>query len=89
LVISDADLIHSFFRLLEENSVDPATLLIPPTSKLVHEFFHSLAPLDKIFMSLSSKFSSPSEHKSTEEKVNRFFSRLSKAVEQHQTLAKG
>lgn len=88
LVISDADLIHSFFRLLEENSVDPATLLIPPTSKLVHEFFHSLAPLDKIFMSLSSKFRSPSEPKSAEEKVNRFFSRLSKAVLQHKPLPK-
>lgn len=89
LVISDADLIHSFFRLVEENSVDPATLLMVPASKLVHEFFHSLAPLDKIFMSLSSKFRSPSERKSAEEKVNRLFSRLSKAVDQHQALAKG
>ena len=48
-----------------------------------------LAPLDKIFMSLSSKFRSPSERKSAEEKVNRLFSRLSKAVDQHKALAKG
>jgi len=126
LVISDTDLIHSFFHLVEENSIDPATLLMVSASKLVHEFFHwkidwpymnrgseakfivpqavlgkkedisgqepkqqGLAPLDKIFMSLSSKFRSPSERKSAEEKVNRLFSRLSKAVDQHQALAKG
>jgi hypothetical protein len=89
LVISDADLIHSFFRLVEENSIDPATLLVAPASQLVHEFFHSLDPLDKILVSLSCKSRSPSDRKSAEEKVNRFFSRLSKAVEQHQALAKG
>ena len=82
LVISVADLIHSFFRLVEENSIDPATLLVPPASKLVHEFFHSLAPLDKTFMSLSSQFRSPSERKSAEEKVNHLFSRLSKVVKE-------
>lgn len=80
LVISDADFIHSFFRLVEGNLIDPATLLMPAASKLVHEFFHSLAPLDAIFMSLSSKFPSPSERKSAEEKVNHLFSRLSKVV---------
>ena len=89
LVISDADLIHSFFRLVEENSIDPAALLAAPASKLVHEFFHSLAPPDKIIMSLSCEFRSPSERKSAEERVKRFFSRLSKAVQQHQALAKG
>ena len=89
LVISDADLIHSFFRLVEENSIDPATLLVAPASQLVHEFFHSLDPLDKILISLSCKSRSPSERKSAAEKVNRFFSRLSKAVERHQALAKG
>ena len=89
LVISDADLILSFFRLVEENSIDPATLLVAPASRLVHEFFHSLDPLDKILISLSCKSRSPSERKSAAEKVNRFFSRLSKAVERHQALAKG
>jgi hypothetical protein len=89
LVISDADLILSFFRLVEENSIDPATLLVAPASRLVHEFFHSLAPSDKIFMSPSCEFRSPPEPKSAEEKVKRFFSRLSKEVQQHQALAKG
>jgi hypothetical protein len=89
LVISDADLIHSFFRLVEECSIDPATLLLVPALKLVHEFFDSHTPLDKILLSLSPKFRPPSERKSAEEKVKRFFSRLSKAVKQHQALAKG
>jgi hypothetical protein len=80
LVISDADFIHSFFRLVEENLIDHATLLMPAASKLVHEFFESLAPLDEIYMSLSSKFRSPSEGKSADEKVNHLFARLSKAV---------
>jgi hypothetical protein len=40
LVISDADFIHSFFRLVAENFIDPATLLMPAPTKLVHEFFH-------------------------------------------------
>jgi hypothetical protein len=117
LVISDADFIHSFFRLVEENHIDPATLLTTPVSKLVHEFFHwkidwpyrkrgskpktfasrtvlgtkkdiyrqepeqqALAPLDQIFVSLSSTFTSPSERKSAAEKVNNLFTRLSKVV---------
>ncbi|UCG20634.1 MAG: hypothetical protein JSU80_13090 [Deltaproteobacteria bacterium] len=115
LVISDADFIYSFFRLVAENLIDPATLLMPASAKLVHEFFHwkidwpfgnsgsrptyidsravlgtkgdicsqesekqVLAPLDQIFVSLSSKFSSPSERQSAEEKVNHLFSRLCK-----------
>jgi len=119
LVISDADFIHSFFRLVEENLIDPATLLMPAPAKLVHEFFHwkidwpyrnscskpksiapgavlgikknisvkeselqALAPLDQIFVSLSSQFPSPSERKSAEEKVNHLFSRLSKVVKE-------
>jgi hypothetical protein len=119
LVISDTDFIHSFFRLAEKNLIDPAKLLMPAPSKLMHEFFHwkidwphrnsnstlkfntsralqgtkeyisgqkpvklTLAPLDVIHMSLSSKFSSPSERKSAEVKVDHFFSRLRKVVKQ-------
>jgi hypothetical protein len=117
LVISDADLIHSFFRLVEENLIDPATLLLPAPAKLVHEFFQwkidwpyrtgdskaksialpamlgskedirakdpelqALAPLDAVFICLSSNLLSGSERKSAEEKVNHLFSRLSKVV---------
>lgn len=119
LVISDADFIHSFFRLVEEKLIDPATLLMPAPAKLVREFFHwkinwpyrnsgsktksidpralpgtkkdirrkepeqqALAPLDQIFVDLSSQFRSPSERKSAEEKVNHLFSRLSKVVKE-------
>jgi hypothetical protein len=80
LVISDVDFIHSFFRLVEEHLIDPATLLMPAAAKLVHEFFQAIAPLDEIYMSLSSKFHSPSERKSAAEKVNHLFARLSKAI---------
>jgi hypothetical protein len=117
LVISDADFIHSFFRLVEENLIDPTTLLLPAPAKLVHEFFQwkvdwpyrtggskaksiapppvlgskedirakdpelqALAPLDAVFMSLSSNLLSASERKSAEEKVNHLFSRLSKVI---------
>jgi hypothetical protein len=43
LVISDADYAKSFFRLAEERlgrQLDLPRLLVPPASKLVHEFFH-------------------------------------------------
>ena len=88
LVISDADLIHSFFRLVAESSIDPATLFLVPALKSVDEFFDSLAPLDKIFLSLSPRFCPPSERKSAEEEVKRLLLRLSKAVKQHQPLPK-
>ena len=117
LVISDADFIHGFFRLVAENFIDTATLLMPAPAKLVHEFFHwkidwpyrnsgsrpkfidyrallrtkedipgqepeqqALAPLDQIFVSLSSEFSSPSERLRAEEKINHLFARLCKVV---------
>ena len=40
----------------------------------------TLAPLDKIFTSLGSKFHSHSERKSAEDKIGQLFSRLSKVV---------
>ncbi|MGD8255115.1 MAG: hypothetical protein PVJ11_06830 [Syntrophobacterales bacterium] len=43
LVISDADYARAFFRLVEERlgrQIDPAFLVAPPASRLVHEFFH-------------------------------------------------
>ena len=76
LLISDADFLHSFFRMVEENLIDPVTLLMPVASKLVHEFFQSLVPLDTIFASLSSKVHSPSERKNAEEKINTLCSLL-------------
>ena len=80
LVISNADFIHRFFRLVEENSIDPATLLTVPASRLVREFFHSLAPLDTAFVSPCSTFRSPPERKVSEERVSHLFSRLKKIV---------
>lgn len=76
LLISDADFIHSFFRVVEENLIDPVTLLMPVPSKLVHEFFQSLVSIDTISMSLSSKFHSPSERKNAEERINTLCSLL-------------
>jgi hypothetical protein len=76
LLISDTDFIHSFFRLVEENLIDPITLLMPGASKLVHEFFQSLVTIDTISVSLSSKLHSPSEHKNAEERINTLFALL-------------
>ena len=76
LLISDADFIHSFFRALEENLINPATLLMPVASKLVHEFFQSLVPKDTVPVRLSSKFYSPSGRKNAEEKINTLCSLL-------------
>ena len=78
LLISDADFIHSFFRLVEENSLDPAALLTAPALKLLEEFFNSLDPLNQNFVSPSSKFLSLSEGKRAEEKLKLLFSRLRK-----------
>ena len=42
MVISDANYARSFFRLAEERlglQIDPAKLVAPPASRLVHEFF--------------------------------------------------
>ena len=80
LLISDADFIHSFFRLIEKNSVDPATLLTVRASELVHEFFSSLASLDQMFVSLSSKLRFLSESERADEKLNHLFSQLRKVV---------
>ena len=81
LLISDVDFIRGFFRLVEENSLDPATLSTVPASKLLGEFFHSLAPLDQMFVSPSSKLCSLSEDERAEEKLNLLFSRLKKVVQ--------
>jgi hypothetical protein len=43
LVISDVDFTKSFFRLAEERlgrRIDPARLLTPAASELLHDFFH-------------------------------------------------
>jgi hypothetical protein len=80
LLISDTDFIHTFFGLVEEHSIEPATLLALPALKLLHEFFHSLTPLGQVFVSLSSKFHALSERKSAEQKVNHLFSSLKKVV---------
>jgi len=80
LVISNADFIRRFFRLVEENSIDPATLLTVAASRLVREFFHSLGPLDSAFVSPCSTFLSPPERNSSDERVNNLFSRLKKVV---------
>jgi hypothetical protein len=80
LLISDADFIHTFFRLVEEYSIEPATLLAVPALKLLDEFFHSLASSEQMFVSLSSKFHALAESKSAEQRVNHLFSRLKKVV---------
>ncbi|MEJ2365139.1 MAG: hypothetical protein P8075_02635 [Deltaproteobacteria bacterium] len=78
LLIGNVDYIHSFFRLVEENSLDPATLLTAPALKLLEEFFISLDPLDQKFVSPSAKIRSLSEGKRAEEKLKLLFSRLRK-----------
>ena len=77
-LISNVDLIHSFFQLVEINSFDPATLLRAPPLKLLEEFFSSLDPLDQMFVSPSSKFPTFSEGKRAEQQLNLLFSRLGK-----------
>jgi hypothetical protein len=87
LLMSDADFIHGFFRAVEQNLIDPVTLLMPVASKLVHEFFESLVPLDTIPVRLSSKFYSPSERKNAEEKMNTLCSLLRGVAQKLKHLA--
>ena len=81
LLISDVDFINGFLRLVEENSIDSATILTVPALKLLGEFFDSLAPLDQTFVGLSSKFRSLSEDKRVAGKLKQLFSRLKKIAQ--------